>query len=565
MERRDLWRHVPLAFVVAMALTLASGLSPIFPLRQALAAGTSAQAATAALDAAPTHIAETGTMAGQAGTDGGAATYQVPIVVPPGRAGMQPSLSLNYNSRNGDGIAGMGWSISGLSSIHRCPQTPEQDGATRGVSYSSTDRLCLDGQRLVSVDGGYGNSGTVYRTEIDSYARVTQMSGNLASSTTWFKVEQKNGRILNYGNSANSRVQPAGAAAPLSWLVDKVQDRVGNFQSYSYTNFGNGEILLGTVTYTGLDTSLGTVAGNRSVEFSYQTRTAAAAGAQDIASSALAGGMTLQTRALESIRSKIDGAVVRKYVPAYEKARYSGRLLMTSLKECAGEFAPCHPPTLFSYNDGDLNFQLKSLAGLGLASPLPDSGENNELYQLRVAGDYDGDGTREAVVKVAAGPNSGAYLTQFTGDRRANISASITGAYGALGSPQVSEADMDGSGRAALIGLPQLDTSNVAFGLWNYQAYPRGAPASGNPFGKVRTDIALPGFAIGIHKQVLAADVDADGKTDVLTIAPESCGSDGFGNRNGVFLNRNVSNGQFVIGTEVHFEARRLLFCLPRI
>lgn len=280
MERRDLWRHVPLAFVVAMALTLASGLSPIFPLRQALAAGTSTQATHAAPDVAPTHNAETGTMAGQAGTDGGAASYQVPIVVPPGRAGMQPSLSLNYNSRNGDGIAGMGWSISGLSSIHRCPQTPEQDGATRGVSYSSTDRLCLDGQRLVSVDGGYGNSGTVYRTEIDSYARVTQMSGNLASSTTLFKVEQKNGRILTYGNSANSRVQPAGAAAPLSWLVDKVQDRVGNFQSYSYTNFGNGEVLLGTVTYTGLDTSLGTVAGNRSVEFSYQTRTAAAAGAQ---------------------------------------------------------------------------------------------------------------------------------------------------------------------------------------------------------------------------------------------------------------------------------------------
>src|SRR5690348_8270809 len=53
-------------------------------------------------DMAPIHDATTGTLAGQAGTNGGAATYHVPIVVPPGRAGMQPSLSLDYNSRSGD-------------------------------------------------------------------------------------------------------------------------------------------------------------------------------------------------------------------------------------------------------------------------------------------------------------------------------------------------------------------------------------------------------------------------------------------------------------------------------
>ena len=43
-------------------------------------------------DPVPTHDATVGTMAGQAGVDGKASTYSVPIVVPPGRAGMQPSL-----------------------------------------------------------------------------------------------------------------------------------------------------------------------------------------------------------------------------------------------------------------------------------------------------------------------------------------------------------------------------------------------------------------------------------------------------------------------------------------
>ena len=47
-------------------------------------------------------------------------------------------------------------------------------------------------KRLINTSGSYGSSGTEYRTEIDSFVRVTQ-SGSLNGSSTWFRVEYKNG------------------------------------------------------------------------------------------------------------------------------------------------------------------------------------------------------------------------------------------------------------------------------------------------------------------------------------------------------------------------------------
>lgn len=88
-----------------------------------------------------------GTIPGEASADGGSASYRIPIEVPPGRAGMQPEVSLGYGSRQGNGIAGVGWFLSAASTVYRCPRTLRQDGANAPVTYSGSDRLCWSGQR----------------------------------------------------------------------------------------------------------------------------------------------------------------------------------------------------------------------------------------------------------------------------------------------------------------------------------------------------------------------------------------------------------------------------------
>src|SRR5581483_12186260 len=110
----------------------------------------------------------------------GAAIYTVPIPIPPGVAGMAPNLSLVYNSQGGDGLAGQGWELSGLSAIHRCPKTAIQNrGGVRPVTMDvlatvfdpNQDGLCMDGQRM------YGtlavNNTLTFKLEHDDLSTIT--------------------------------------------------------------------------------------------------------------------------------------------------------------------------------------------------------------------------------------------------------------------------------------------------------------------------------------------------------------------------------------------------------
>lgn len=172
----------------------------------------------------------------------GAAVYTVPISVPPGIGGMAPHLALVYNSQSGDGIAGEGWSLSGLSAITRCPRTRQQDGYGRAVMLDlldgpnpdgRTDGICLDGGKLLEQPAGSPNcapssQGVCYASEQQDFSSITR------TPTGEFQVVTKAGETRHYGLQPADQVTGSGQTAV--WLLDRVVDAWGNYFDIQYNN-----------------------------------------------------------------------------------------------------------------------------------------------------------------------------------------------------------------------------------------------------------------------------------------------------------------------------------------
>ncbi|MFA7060865.1 MAG: SpvB/TcaC N-terminal domain-containing protein [Pedobacter sp.] len=85
----------------------------------------------------------------------GTMSYRVPIIVPPGRGGMQPDLALSYRSNNGNGWLGMGWTL-GVDSIER--------NTRFGVNYGADDYVMRKSDAVSEIIS-IGNSDYRAKTE----------------------------------------------------------------------------------------------------------------------------------------------------------------------------------------------------------------------------------------------------------------------------------------------------------------------------------------------------------------------------------------------------------------
>ena len=350
----------------------------------------------------------------------GAFTYTIPIAVPPGTAGIEPKLSLSYNSQGGNGLLGMGWSLAGLSVIHRCPKTMIQDGVIGGVNYNANDRYCLDGQRLVAISGTYGADATEYRTESESYSRIVSY-GSQGSGPAWWKVWTKSGQILEYGNTADSRIEAQGKTEVMLWSLNKLQDTVGNYLTISYIeDTPNGQYYPDRIDYTG-NGNAGKTPGN-SVRFVYETR-------PDITPLYQAGSVNKTTVRLTNVQTFAGATLVKDYRLAYEQSAATQRFQMTGLTECGGD-GVCLAPTVFDWPPVVSGFLTQTWV---VPNTWADAG-------YTWVGDFNGDGKTD----IATALSGNIYVRLSTGSGFDNQTWVVPNTWGGSGYTWVGDFNGDG-------------------------------------------------------------------------------------------------------------------------
>ncbi|HOZ15530.1 MAG TPA: polymorphic toxin type 23 domain-containing protein [Tenuifilaceae bacterium] len=287
----------------------------------------------------------------------GAVTYSIPIEIPAGKGGLTPQISLVYNSQGGDGILGVGWSISGTSSIARTPQTYVHDGLSYGITLTSNDRFSLDGNRLMLTSTGvaYGADGATYGTELETFSRITSYG---SPEPYWFKVETKDGRDLFYGINEDARLRTHGVWKIFNWLLSRIDDKRGN-QIFFYYNNGYGEASLDRIEYSGIQ-----------VRFNYETR-------PDQNKFFIAGGELKQSQRLISLEINVAGTKLKEYKFTYVEGNKSKLYSVTEF----GRNGEQLNPTIIDWGAVKPSFSESN-------SFLVESGRSKRYY----FGDFNGDG-----------------------------------------------------------------------------------------------------------------------------------------------------------------------------
>jgi RHS repeat-associated protein len=308
----------------------------------------------------------------------GSSNYTIPIAVPPGTAGLQPSLSISYNNRSGNGLLGTGWTLGGLSVITRCAATKRIDGIIDAVDFDDNDRFCIDGQRMIAISGDYGAPGTEYRTETDSFTKIIS-EGTMGNGPKRFKVWTKSGQVMNYGYSWQSRILAQNSDDVRIWAISRIEDKQGNYLKIFYDNKrGAGEYRPVRIEYTGNVSSSPELIPYAEVQFEYEDRDDVTTGYQ--------GGAHFKTsKRLSSIKTYADGQLVKGYQLSYEYGAFN-RSQLINFKECDAT-GNCFSPTLFSWMNGEVNtFTHTNL-------PLNEEGTRSIVAQ----GDYNGDGLSDFI------------------------------------------------------------------------------------------------------------------------------------------------------------------------
>jgi RHS repeat-associated protein len=306
----------------------------------------------------------------------GATTYQIAIEVPQGTNGVQPNLSLVYNSKLGEGLCGIGWSLNGLSAILRVGPNYKS-----GITNSSKDKFILDGQKLICVSGAYGASNSEYRTETETWSKIIS-EGTSGTGPSSFTIKTKEGFIWEYGkgNTTDNTKISASDGTINTWLLNKVTDRNGNSMKYIYGNNGKNQYYPTSIEYTS-NNNTGLVS-RRKVTFVYEDR-------KDKLTSYTSGVKVEITKRLTGIKTYCEQGntinfidiedLVKDYVITYDNssATKKSRIIKVTAKDKNGIEAE---PITFTYQEGDNSRFLNDKIFGTRTEKLESEGKNSQWF-----------------------------------------------------------------------------------------------------------------------------------------------------------------------------------------
>ena len=290
--------------------------------------------------------------------------FTLPIALPPGVKSVAPQINLVYTSGAGNGIAGYGWNLSGITSISRIGKNIDKDGKAESISLTYNDYYSFNGQRLILKSGEYGKDGSEYVTEKFSNVKIKarrNLSGTAWQGPQYWEVTFEDGSQAWYGGSTVGKT-------PIEYNITKWKDAQGNYITYHYTQSENVSVI-SNIEWGGNET-LGKPHFNR-MTFQYAER--------DLReSSFVAGEKFIQSNILTSIQVDTGGKQFKKYVINYHNGENGTKYqFVNNITEYNSNNEPSNPVT----------FEYQKSQNSGWSRSSFSDKDNKKLV-----GDFDGDG-----------------------------------------------------------------------------------------------------------------------------------------------------------------------------
>ncbi len=434
-------------------------------------------------DAEPEIISDSTLKPVQISSEGnsGAAITSLPIIVPPGRKGIQPNISLTYNSNSGNGWLGVGWSLD-MGAIQR--------NTKKGLNYGANDFVAVfNGNVSELLQRGITN---YYDPKIEG-----EFSKYEKTSSGWL-VTKKDGTKYYYGKdpyTQNEAIQD-NSYGTFKWCLVRVQDTNGNYMTITYWKDypANGEIYLDRIDYT----------GNVSLPTTNYVKFVRDNGSRTDAPVMFTTNASVKTaRRLETIEVYSNGQMVRKY-----KLEYDADLSLTGLQYSASTGRSLLGKITQYGNDGvtslpaiELKYENISYGFDELVNPT-----NRNLKGTDVAsfvGDFNGDGKSD-IMRGCDQSTCNNILLQSTGTGFTEILNPTEWMLADIYSLLVGDFNEDGK------------SDIVRDFLWSVLLL-----STGNGFTEIIDPTTRSLSGTGIVS--LVGDFNGDGKSDIIRGCDSSC------------------------------------------